>query len=102
MAEGRTQQPIRKLPARRAVKGRTGEQSAHQSFTEEDALLQDFRKRTREDFRLNLSVVVSPRRQVFENRMENEVVGILVRVTTVKIPLVATIVIPLVAKMAAV
>ena len=33
---------ITKLPARKAVKGRTGEQSAHQSFTEEDALLQDF------------------------------------------------------------
>ena len=41
MAEGRTQQPIRKLPARKAVKKRTGEQSAHQSFTEEDVLLED-------------------------------------------------------------
>ena len=42
MAEGRTQQPIRKLPTTKAVKGRTGEQSAHQSFTEEDALFEDF------------------------------------------------------------
>ena len=41
MAEGRTQQPTRKLPAKKAVKGPTGEQSAYRSFTEEDALLED-------------------------------------------------------------
>ena len=50
MAEGRTQQPIRKLPTKKAVKGRTGKQSAHQSFTEEDALLEDFSQEDEREF----------------------------------------------------
>ena len=48
MTGGRTQQPTGKLPARKAVKGGTSEQSAYQSFTEEDALLEYFSQGDRE------------------------------------------------------